>query len=119
MLKTLGDPTRLRIFGYLRCCEASVAIGDDGGLAPAEGPTAGQVCCYVTGDPKVTSTISHHLKELREAGLITMDRRGQRMICRIRPEAVLFLNKLLEHPCDERSTIRLSPIGARKEKAEE
>lgn len=118
MLKTLGDPTRLRIFRYLQCCEASVSI-DDGGFAPADGPTAGEVCCYLCGDPKVTSTLSHHLKELREAGLIAMDRRGQRMICRLEPGAVPFLKNLLEHPCTEPSTIRLSPIEARKEKTKE
>lgn len=117
MLKALGDPTRLRIFGYLRCCEAGVSIGDDGGISPAEGPTAGQVCCYVTGEAKVTSTLSHHLKELREAGLITMERRGQRMICRVQPDAVPFLSKLISPPCDSSSTISLSPSKARKEKS--
>jgi ArsR family transcriptional regulator len=36
----------------------------------------------------VPSTISHHLKELRQAGLIQMERRGQKMECWIDPNTV-------------------------------
>jgi ArsR family transcriptional regulator len=36
----------------------------------------------------VPSTISHHLKELRQAGLIQMERRGQKMECWIDPKTV-------------------------------
>jgi ArsR family transcriptional regulator len=36
----------------------------------------------------VPSTISHHLKELRQAGLIKMERRGQKIECWIDPETV-------------------------------
>lgn len=79
--KALGDPTRLRIYDYLRSCCCPVGLNDEGGVSPATGPTAGEVCCTVTGSEVVTSTISHHLKELREASLITVDRRGKFMVC--------------------------------------
>ena len=87
MFKALGDPTRLRIFDFLRvqCCP--VAVGADGEVRSECGPTAGEVCCHLTGQPEINSTISHHLKELRLAGLITMERRGKTMVCGVNPDA--------------------------------
>ncbi len=94
LCKALADPTRAKIFQFLACCQERVALDDDGTVRPVCGPTVGEVCCEVTGIDRVTSTISFHLKELREAGLITMDRRGQHMLCAIRGEVVA---RLAEH----------------------
>jgi ArsR family transcriptional regulator, arsenate/arsenite/antimonite-responsive transcriptional repressor len=95
MFKALGDPTRLAIFEFLKCCETEVAVGEQGEVSRTEGPTAGQVCCHVTGLDKVTSTISFHLKELRNAGLIQMERQGKRMVCAIDLTAVQELGNYL------------------------
>src|SRR5437764_15264810 len=81
MFKALGDPTRLRIFEFLRACCCPVAVDESGAVMPVVGPTAGEVCCHITGAERITSTISHHLKELRLAGLITVERRGKHMLC--------------------------------------
>ena len=81
MFKALGDPTRLRIFDFLRAQCCAVAVGEGGEVEPTCGPTAGEVCCHITGQAEINSTISHHLKELRLAGLITMERRGKTMVC--------------------------------------
>ena len=88
MFKALGDPTRLRIFQFLRSCCCPVAVGEEGEVRPVEGPTVGEVCCQITGAEKITSTVSFHLKELRTAGLITMEKRGKNMICGINQDAV-------------------------------
>lgn len=88
MFKALGDETRLRIFEFLLGCCTSVAVGEQGEVRMVEGPTAGEVCCSVTGAEKITSTVSFHLKELRNAGLITMERRGKNLVCGINNEAV-------------------------------
>lgn len=85
MFKALGDPTRLRIFEFLRSCARAVAIEETGEVRPVLGPTVGEVCCHVTGAERINSKISHHLKELRLAGLITIERRGKNMICSIDP----------------------------------
>jgi ArsR family transcriptional regulator, arsenate/arsenite/antimonite-responsive transcriptional repressor len=59
MLRALGDPTRLEIFRL---------------IAAQAGPMC--VCDVVDGFSLSQPTISHHLKALREAGLVTVSRRG-------------------------------------------
>lgn len=101
MFKALGDPTRLRIFDFLRAQRCPVAVGDTGdvrpiGVRPLKGPTVGEVCCHVMpGAQQINSTISHHLKELRLAGLITIERRGKNMICGVDRRAVAALTAYL------------------------
>ena len=58
--KALGDPVRLRIFAQIA------------------GAPAGEVCvCDVVGPAgRSQATVSHHLRLLREAGLIVGERRG-------------------------------------------
>jgi ArsR family transcriptional regulator, arsenate/arsenite/antimonite-responsive transcriptional repressor len=70
-LKALADATRLRMLDLL----AQQAEG----LLPAEGalPSEPLCVCDVTAQfPQNQPTISHHLKILREAGLIQGERRG-------------------------------------------
>ena len=89
--KALGDPTRLRIYQFLRGQNAPIAVDEDGGVRPVSGPTVGEVCCHITGRERITSTISEHLKELRVAGLIVMERRGKNMICAVNPAETALL----------------------------
>jgi DNA-binding transcriptional ArsR family regulator len=92
MLKALGEPTRLRIFQFLRACCCEVALDEETGDArPVDGPTVGEVCCNVIGQERVTSTFSEHLKDLRVAGLILMERRGKSAVCAINPAALATL----------------------------
>jgi ArsR family transcriptional regulator len=66
--KALGDPTRLAIVNCLA----------------ANGETC--VCEFDVGLSQ--PTISHHLRVLREAGLVTAERRGTWMYYELVPEAV-------------------------------
>jgi ArsR family transcriptional regulator len=95
MFKALGEPTRLRIYDFLRSCCCPVAVEDSGDVRRVDGPTVGEVCCRVTGADRINSTISEHLKELREAGLITIERRGRNMVCGVSQEAADALAEYL------------------------
>lgn len=102
--KALGDPTRLRIFEFLCACCCPVAVEETGEVRRAEGPTAGEVCCNVTGVEKITSTVSFHLKELRQAGLITMERQGKNMVCGVNQEALTALRSYVNGLRDDRKS---------------
>ena len=94
--KALGDPTRLRIVEFLGCCPRTLDIAEDGAVRSTEGPTAGEVCCHITGGDKITSTISHHLHELGDAGLVRIERSGKHMLCTLDREAVAGLIEYLK-----------------------
>lgn len=93
--KALGDPTRYRLFNFLRSCCCAVAVGEQGEVRLVDGPTVGEVCCSVTGAEQITSTVSRHLRELKLAGLITIERRGKHMVCGVNHAAVAALASLL------------------------
>ena len=104
MFKALGDPTRLEIFNFLRSCCCPVAVEDTGDVRPVIGPTVGEVCCQVTGATQINSKISFHLKELRLAGLITVERRGKNMICGVNQNAINILSVYLENASEAQTS---------------
>ncbi|MEP6755364.1 MAG: metalloregulator ArsR/SmtB family transcription factor [Chthonomonadales bacterium] len=91
IFKALGDPTRLQIFELLCKCEYPLTLADNGDVRVVCGPTVGEVCCSVTGAEKINSKISFHLKELRLAGLILVERQGKNMVCNVNRQAVEML----------------------------
>ncbi|WP_199487067.1 ArsR/SmtB family transcription factor [Actinomadura logoneensis] len=82
VFKALADPVRLRLLNM---------------IAAASG---GEVCvCDLTGPFDLTGpTISHHLKVLRQAGLITGERRGTWVYYRPVPAALTRLSGLFAAP---------------------
>lgn len=78
MFKALGDPVRLRL-------TALIAAHDE-------------ICvCNLTPHFSLSGpTISHHLKTLREAGLINSERRGTWIYYWIQPDALNALSTLLQ-----------------------
>ena len=89
MFKALSNPNRLKIFLELvACCAPGCLPGAHGIETKTE--TKGCACVGDLGQELdvVPSTISHHLKELRRVGLIEVRRKGQRIECRINPEAL-------------------------------
>jgi ArsR family transcriptional regulator len=77
LLQALADPTRLAIVRKL-AQDGETGAGDF------------NACCEVA-----QPTISHHLKVLREAGVVTSQRRGTSIRYRLRPEATTTLTRLL------------------------
>lgn len=101
--RALGDPTRMRIVEFLsKCCCGQVSVHEDGGV---ESPSAGEICCHITGAEKITSTISHHLHELEKAELVAIEKRGKTALCSLKPEALRelasHLDKLASGTCEE------------------
>jgi ArsR family transcriptional regulator, arsenate/arsenite/antimonite-responsive transcriptional repressor len=93
MLKALADPTRLRIFEFLRneCCE--VSVDDHGDVRPIRGATVGEVCCQIHGTEQIPSSLSFHLKELRNCGLVETRKQGKYVLCAVNREAVTKLSQ--------------------------
>ena len=80
--KALGHPHRLEIFWRLASCcvpGTKVTEGDEGRRC------VGELAADLDIAP---STVSHHIKELRNAGLIHCERRGQRVFCSVNMEAL-------------------------------
>ena len=86
MFRALGDPSRRRVFEFLRSCCSAVAIDEETAeVRPTNGVTVGEVCCAI---PLSQATISQHLKALREAGLIVTEREGKYIRCGVDPRAL-------------------------------
>ncbi|WP_407566027.1 ArsR/SmtB family transcription factor [Streptomyces sp. 184] len=78
MFKALSDPVRLRLF--------SLVASHDGGEA----------CVCDISDVGVSQpTVSHHLKKLKEAGLLTSERRGTWVFYRVEPSVLAALGQTL------------------------
>jgi DNA-binding transcriptional ArsR family regulator len=77
VFRALGDPSRLAIYELVRSG------------SPAGPHTAGElrnsVSAIASQFDLSLSTVSHHLKELRNAGLIRCERRGQHIFCSADP----------------------------------
>jgi ArsR family transcriptional regulator len=108
-LKALADPTRLQIVAFLStmCC-GRAAVNEDGGV---EGPTAGEICCHITGAQRITSTVSHHLHELEAAGLVQIERRGKTMVCTLRPEGLETLSDFIRSLANADGRAGCTPVG--------
>jgi ArsR family transcriptional regulator len=80
MFKAVGDPVRLRLLSMIASART------------------GEVCvCDLTADFELSGpTISHHLKVLREAGLVDSDRRGTWVYYRLIPAALAVMGSVLD-----------------------
>lgn len=116
IFKALGDPTRLGIFQTLRCCAAApgsgVGVDEDGQVRPNGSLSVGEVCCQIGGS---ASTISHHLKELRLAGLIRMEKRGRWIYCSVNDEALELISAFLTQSDPECCAAEVQPPLAQGE----
>lgn len=82
-LKALADPVRVKIMSLLFSSQSSEETSGD--LATVLGISE--------------STVSHHLGQLRKAGLLLSERRGMNVFHRVKPEALQALCVVLDPNC--------------------
>jgi ArsR family transcriptional regulator len=80
--KAIADPARLRLLSFI-----------------AAQPSGEACVCYLTKPLGLSQpTVSHHLKVLHDAGLLTRDRRGTWVYYRIVPQRLAELRDALAGP---------------------
>ena len=82
-LKALADPVRVKVVSYL----FSSSTGEE---------ISGELAAVLKLSE---STVSHHLNQLRKAGLISSNRRGMNVFHRVRPDALQALCAALDPNC--------------------
>lgn len=87
LFRALADPARLRLLSLI-----------------AAQPGAEACACHFTGRMRLSQpTVSHHLKVLREAGLLERERRGTWLYYRVVPECLAVVSAAVS-PAAERKT---------------
>ena len=100
-LRLLGDPTRFKILRFLAepvqgCCRS-----DDG-----------VCCCDLEAYLGLSQpTVSHHMKELVDAGLVTAERRGRWVYYELVPGALRDLASALDHLAAT-AEARIGPVAS-------
>lgn len=90
--KALADPVRLQL------------------LSSVASHAGGEACvCDISAGVEVSQpTVSHHLKVLRDAGLLTSQRRGSWVYYAVVSEALAVLSGLLSSGADAAASVRVS-----------
>lgn len=82
-LKALADPVRIKLMSIL-------LTTDDGEVC---------TCDLATGVDLAESTVSHHLGQLRKAGMVISERRGMNVFHRAQTDALNALRLVLDPHC--------------------
>lgn len=87
IFKALANSNRLEIFKLIRqmetkCCDLPI--------------DENAVCSIASNFNLALSTVSHHIKELKNANLIRCERQGQSVYCRIEPNALKEIRRFFD-----------------------
>jgi len=89
MFKALSNPNRLEIFLRLvECCPPGTKCSTNDDARRYVGQLGAEL-------DVAASTVSHHIKELRHAGLIKIERHGKNIQCWVDQDAVNALGAVL------------------------
>jgi ArsR family transcriptional regulator len=99
LFKAVADPVRLRLLSLIACHPGGESC----------------VCDLLDAFDMTAPSISYHLKILREAGLISAERRGTWVYYRVMPGVMARMSAVLAAPADpgqDPASARLSGEGA-------
>jgi ArsR family transcriptional regulator, arsenate/arsenite/antimonite-responsive transcriptional repressor len=82
LFKAVADPVRLRLLSLIACHEGGESC----------------VCDLLDAFDMTAPSVSYHLKILREAGLISSERRGTWVYYRVNPEVMARMSAVLVPP---------------------
>ncbi len=110
MFKALANAHRVRMLQRLlaACGGRTTRVAGDG---------ATSYCCATQAGADLglaPSTVSHHLKELRQAGLVNVERRGRQIDCRVSDEALRLLASFFAGCCGGASRVAGAPEEGEK-----
>ena len=89
MFGALSNPNRLKMFLRLvDCCGPEKSCSTNNGMGAC-------ISELSKGLGLAPSTVSHHLKELRRNGLISMSRQGRKVECTVNTEALVGILSLV------------------------
>lgn len=92
VFSALADPTRLRVFSFIKDCRSCVA---------KKTPCAADkndICCLkdIVEAVRITApTVSHHIKELVDAKLVVVRKKGKCVYCAINEKTLVKTNAFL------------------------
>lgn len=105
IFKALSNEQRLKIFLmiYKQCCdpkgsqkESEFKVGEGEACCPVAKVIEGAFTKICDCMKLSRSTISHHFKELQNAGLITCEREGRTFRCKVNEQAVNTIKDFLK-----------------------
>ena len=88
LFKALADPSRLTMLATLARTDDELCV-----------------CDFTDALPLNQPTVSHHLRILREAGLVTCERRGTWVYCRLAPDARTRIDASLRSVIPEKALV--------------
>jgi len=93
IFRALSNEQRLKLFKMIYDCQTEKRSIKGSSCAQGVDKAFTKACDHLS---VARSTVSHHMKELENAGLISMTRKGQSFTCEINVDAVKAVRQFLE-----------------------
>jgi ArsR family transcriptional regulator len=92
VFRALSNEQRLKLFKMIYDCQVEKRSNKDSTCVKGVEKAFTKACDHLS---VARSTVSHHMKELENAGLISMTRNGQSFTCEINMDAVKAVQQFL------------------------
>lgn len=92
IFRALSNEQRLKLFKMIYDCQVEKPSNKDSTCVRGVDKAFTKACDHLS---VARSTVSYHMKELENAGLISMTRKGQSFTCEINMDAVKAVEKFL------------------------